>query len=103
MANNYYRPSKRLIALSDRLTGDQWTKTLVHEAALCLADHRVQLTREGAETVAESSGFVVLAHNGIDAGSYAFPYATGWAEDKAVWRHKLAEMHGVVAGSIAGI
>ncbi len=73
-ANGYYRPSKRMIALSGRLEGDQRTKTLVHEAAHYLADHRGQVTREDAETVAESSAFVVLAHYGIDAGSYSFPY-----------------------------
>ncbi len=102
-ANGYYRPSKRLIALSDRLEGDQRTKTLVHEAAHYLADHRGQVTREDAETVAESSAFVVLAHYGIDAGSYSFPYVARWAEDKAVLRKNLAEVQEVAAGLIAGV
>ncbi len=83
-ANGCYRPAHRLIAVSNRLRGDQRTKTLVHEAAHYLADHRGQVTREDAETMVESSTFVVLAHYGIDAGSYSFPYAAGWAEDKAV-------------------
>ncbi len=102
-ANGYYRPADRLIALSDRLQGDQRTKTLVHEAAHYLADHRGQVTREDAETVAESSAFVVLAHYGIDTGSYSFPYVARWAKDKAVLRRNLAEVQGVAAGLIAGI
>lgn len=102
-ANGYYRPAQRLIAISDRLSGNQRTKTLVHEAAHYLADHRGQVTREDAETVAESSAFVVLAHYGIDTGSYSFPYVARWAEDKAVLRRNLVEVQGVAAGLIAGI
>lgn len=83
-ANGYYRPADRLIAIINRLRGDQRTKTLVHEAAHYLADHRGQVTREDAETMAESSAFVLLAHYGIDAGSYSFPYVARWAEDKTV-------------------
>jgi len=102
-ANGYYRPAQRLIALSDRLTGDQRVKTLVHEAAHYLADHRGQVTREDAETVAESSAFVVLAHYGIRSDSYSFPYVARWAEDTAVLKRNLAEVQGVAAGLIAGI
>ncbi len=102
-ANGYYRPEDRLIVLSDRLHGDQRTKTLVHEAAHYLADHRGQVTREDAETVAESSAFVVLSHFGIDTGSYTFPYVAHWAQDKAVLRRNLTEVQGVAAGLIAGI
>lgn len=85
------------------LRGDQRTKTLMHEAAHFLADHRGQVTREDAETVAESSAFVVLAHYGIDTGRYSFPYVARWAEDKAVLRRNLTEVQGVAAGLIGGI
>lgn len=102
-ANGYYRPADRFIAISNQLSGDQRTKTLVHEAAHYLADHRGTVTREDAETVAESSAFVVLAHYGIDAGSYSFPYVARWAQDKAVLRRNLSEVQGVAAGLIAGI
>jgi hypothetical protein len=102
-ANGYYRPSARLIALSDRLSGDQRTKTLVHEAAHYLADNGGQVTREDAETVAESSAYVVLSHYGIDAGSYSFPYVARWAEDKVVLSRNLMEVQGVAAGLITGI
>ncbi len=77
--------------------------TTVHEAAHYLADHRGHVARGDAETVAESSAFVVLAHYGIDAVSYSFPYVARWAEDKAVLRRNLAEVQGVAAGLIAGI
>ncbi len=102
-ANGYYRPADHLIALSDRLQGDQRTKTLVHEAAHYLAEHRGQVTREDAETVAESSAFVVLAHYGIDTGSYSFPYVARWAKDNAVLRRNLAEVQKVSAALIEGI
>lgn len=102
-ANGFYRPADRLIAISNQLSGNQRTKTLVHEAAHYLADHRGTVTREDAETVAESSAFVVLAHYGIDAGSYSFPYVARWAKDKVVLRCNLAEVQGVAEGLIAGI
>lgn len=68
-----------------------------------LADHRGSVARSDAETVAESSAFVVLSHFGIDAGAYSFPYIAHWAQDKAVLRHNLTEVQGVAAGLIAGI
>jgi len=89
--------------VSDRLSGDQRTKALVHEAAHWLADHRGSVVRSGAETVAESSAFVVLGHFGIDAGAYTFPYVAHWAQDKAVLKRNLTEVQGVAAGLIAGI
>jgi len=99
----YYRPGERLIVVSERLSGDDRTKTLVHEAAHYLADHRGRIDRADAETIAESSAFVVLAHYGIDASEYSFPYVARWAEDKAVLRRNLSEVQGVAAGLIAGI
>ena len=102
-ANGFYRPADKLIAMSDRPSGDQRTKTLVHEAAHWLADHRGSVARSDAETVAESSAFVVLSHFGIDAGAYTFPYVAHWAQDKAVLKRNLTEVQGVAAGLIAGI
>jgi len=97
-----YRPAQRLIAASNRLSGDQRTKTLVHEAAHYLTDHRGQVTRADAETVAERSAFVVLAHYGIKSDSYSFPSVARWAEDTAVLRRDLAEVQGVAAGLVWG-
>lgn len=69
----------------------------MHEAAHYLADHRGQLTREDAETVAESRASAVVGHHGIDTGSYSVPYVEQWAEDKAVLRRNRAEVQGVAA------
>ncbi len=75
----------------------------MHEGAHWLADHRGQVSRADAETVAESSAFVVLAHYGIDAGAYSFPNVAHWAKDKTVLKRNLAEVQGVAAALIAGI
>lgn len=46
---------------------------------------------------------VVLAHFGIDAGSYSFPYVARWAEDKTVFKRNLDEVQKVSAQLIEGI
>ena len=102
-ATYWHRGADRLIAVSDRLSGDQRTKTLVHEPAHWLADHRGSVAQSDAETVAESSAFVVLARYGIDAGAYSFPYVARWAEEKVVLRRNLTEVQGIAARLIAGI
>ena len=56
------------------------------------------VTGKGTGTVAESGAFVMLAHYGIDAGSYSFPCVARWAKDKAVLKRSLAGVQGVAAG-----
>ncbi|CAN5555516.1 hypothetical protein BH23CHL5_BH23CHL5_06030 [soil metagenome] len=68
----YYRPATKTIALSKQGSGDQQTKTLVHEAAHYLADHRGQVTRRDAETLVEVSAFMVLTHFALDTSGYSF-------------------------------
>ncbi|GEM_PF-1205239 len=85
-----WNPDTREIGMRADLTGVRELKTLVHEAAHMLADHR----REGiamvdAETVAESVAFVVLDHAGIDTSAYSVPYIAGWARDPAVVQRNL--------------
>ncbi|MDQ2787079.1 MAG: hypothetical protein M3Y58_18980, partial [Chloroflexota bacterium] len=85
-----WNPEKREIGIRADLTGVQELKTLTHETAHLLADHR----REGiamvdAETVAESVAFVVLDHEGIDTSAYSVPYIAGWARDPAVVQRNL--------------
>ncbi|HLU37232.1 MAG TPA: hypothetical protein VKZ61_15835 [Thermomicrobiales bacterium] len=92
-----------LIALSDTLEGDGRVRTPTHEAAHYMADHRGQVKREDAETVAESSAFVALNHYGIDTGSYSFPYVARWAADKEVFKRNLDEVQKVSAALIEGI
>lgn len=117
-AKGYWQPARNAIVIrSDRVTDEETgettplsdpfspgkTKTLAHEAAHYLADHRGAIDRRDAETVAEGAAFVVLARYGIDTGAYSFPYVARWAEDKVVLRRNLAEVQGVPAGLIAGI
>jgi hypothetical protein len=89
-ANGYYLPARGLIAVDHSLDGDQAAKTLAHETAHALAGHRGGLAREDAETVAESSAYVVLAHYGLDAGGYSFPYVARWAQDRRVLARNLS-------------
>jgi len=81
---------KREIGVRADLSGVQELKTLTHEAAHMLADHRREtVAMADAETVAESVAFVVLDHEGIDTSAYSVPYIAGWARDPAVVQRNL--------------
>jgi len=102
-ASGFYNPTKRQIVVRRSVGQDedgteyrlvdplnvQKTKTLVHEAAHYVADHRGNVDRRDAETVAEGAAFVVLAHHGLDTGAYSFPYLATWARDLAVLKRNL--------------
>ncbi len=88
-ANGYYAPARRRVAVHACLDGDQATKTLAHECAHHVAGVRAGARGADAETIAEGAAFVVLAHYGIDAGGYTFPYVARWAEDRAVLTRNL--------------
>lgn len=94
-ANGYYAPALRRVAVHARLAGDQATKTLAHECAHHVAGARVGVNTMDAETIAEGAAFVVLAHCGIDAGGYTFPYVARWAEDRAVLTRNLEAIRAV--------
>lgn len=86
----YWNPDKREVGVRADLTGVRELKTVAHETAHMLADHR----REGidmadAETVAESVAFVLLDHYGIDTSAYSVPYIAGWARNPAVVQRNL--------------
>ncbi len=86
----YWHPDKREIGVRADLTGIRELKTVAHEAAHMLADHR----RDGvemadAETVAESVAFVLLDHYDIDTSAYSVPYIAGWARNPAVVQRNL--------------
>jgi hypothetical protein len=86
----YWHPEKREIGMRADLTGVRALKTLAHETAHMLADHRrEQVAMEDAETVAESVAFVVLDHYGIDTSAYSVPYIAGWARDPAAVQRNL--------------
>ena len=87
----YWEPGKKTVGVSADLAGVGELKTLMHEAAHCLADHRPgAIDRADGETVAESVAFVVLQHYGVDTGEYTFPYVAGWAKDRVVLDRNLA-------------
>jgi hypothetical protein len=86
----YWNPERREIGIRADLTGVRALKTLAHEAAHLLADHRRErIDRDDAETVAESVAFVVLDHYGIDTSAYSVPYIAGWARSPAVVQRNL--------------
>jgi hypothetical protein len=78
-----------------RLDGDQATKTLAHECAHHVTRARAGVNTVDAETIAEGAAFVVLAHFGIDAGGYTFPYVARWATDRAVLTRNLEAIRAV--------
>lgn len=75
--HGYYSPGRKLIFVK-RAAPAQMLKTLIHELGHHL-DPELELAPVGErETVAEATAFVV-AHQGIDTGSYSFPYIATWA------------------------
>lgn len=100
--NGFYRPADKLIVVNFKLHGDQAAKTLAHEAAHAVAGNRGLEAREDAETVAESSAFVVLNHFGIDSSEYTFPYVAAWAANRKVLQRNLSAIqqtsHFLIAG-----
>src|SRR5215211_2222662 len=79
------------------------TKTLAHEAAHYLADHRGAVPRDDAECVAEGAAYVTMQHFGLDTGTTSFPYLAGWAKDNQVLRRNLAEVQQVATRLITAI
>lgn len=106
----YWHPGGRKIALRKPETVSPFavgpTRTLCHEAAHYLADHRGQVDRDDAECVAEGAAYVTMHHFGLDTGLTSFPYLAGWAKDRAVLRRNLAEIQGIadrLIGAIGGV
>jgi antirestriction protein ArdC len=99
----YYAPARRQIGIDSRITSDQATKTLAHETAHAVADHRAGIARVDAETVAESAAYVVLSRYGIDSSDYSFPYVARWAEDRDVLTRNLAAIQQTSHAIISGI
>lgn len=79
------------------------TRTLVHEAAHFLADHRGRIDRRDAEAVAEGSAYATMGHFGVDVGETSFPYIAGWARDAEVLRRNLGEIQKVSNALITAI
>ncbi len=89
-ANGAYQPSTGKVLLHERIIGtDHAPKTLCHELAHHLAQHRGWMDREDAESVAEATSYCVLQHYGLDTSGYSFGYVAGWAKDKGVLKRNL--------------
>ena len=58
------------------------------------------------ETVAEATAFVVAAYQGIDTGSYSFPYIAGWAgttNGAALLKQVLSRVQAIAYRVLQGI
>ena len=103
-AHGFYQPGARRIVLSPGILGsDHQAKTLVHEAAHHVAQHRGSTTPEDAESVAEGSAYVVCSHFGVETSGYSFGYISGWARDKAVLRRNLEAIQRTASAIIQGL
>jgi len=103
IGNGYYRPGDKHIGILDTLSADHRAKTLVHETAHLVADHKGYAGRKDEETLAESVAYVVLQHFGINSGAYSFGYIASWAKDKVVFTRNLEHIQKVSSTIIQGI
>lgn len=105
-AHGFWHPYKRQIVIRsaayfDEESGEERylvdplnvtkTKTLTHEMAHFVADHKGADDRHDAEVVAEGSAYVALKHFGLDTDNYSFGYVAGWAGDAKRLRANLGE------------
>lgn len=81
----------------------QQLKTLLHELGHFYTERVLMIPRADAETIAESTAFVVGAHFGFDTGTRSFPYVAVWSKDKKVLEGNLAAIRDVSTRMIAGI
>lgn len=103
IGNGYYRPTDKHIGILDTLSADHQAKTLVHETAHCVAEHKGYAGRPDEEILAESVAYVVLQHFGLDSGAYSFGYVAGWAQDTRVLKRNLEHIQKVSTTIIQGI
>lgn len=101
-ANGYYTPTttpkgvviREAPGWADPLSVGR-TRTLLHETAHFIADHRGTVDRGDAETVAEASAFVALAHWDLDPSQYSPHYIASWSKDKDTLRRNMGEVQRV--------
>lgn len=75
----------------------QQLKSLAHEISHYYSAGVFRIPRQDAETIAESSAFVVGAHYGFDSGVRSFPYVAIWAQDKKVLEKNLGDIRKVAS------
>lgn len=108
--HGFYSPGEKKIAIRLPTMTSPFTvsktKTLAHESAHWLADHKGGIDRRDAETVAEASAFVAMAHFNLDTELYSATYIASWAEDRERLHTNLAEIRrvgGRIIDAVEGI
>ncbi len=81
----------------------QQLKTLLHELSHYYTERVFGIARVDAETIAESSAYVVASRFGFDTGTRSFPYVAIWSQDKKVLEKNLASIRSVSARIISGL
>lgn len=83
-AKGYYLIKEKRIVLSNKLTPEQRTKTLLHELAhhIHITDSKEREDLPAAEIIAEGAAYMASAHFDLDSSSYSFPYIAKWAGDE---------------------
>ncbi|MDX5895168.1 ArdC family protein [Rubrobacter radiotolerans] len=98
-ANALYSPAKKLILLKETLSGDQKTKSLLHEFVHHVMHRdaiRTGVERPLIEAEAEGAAYAVLSYFGLDTSGYSFAYVAHWTENKEVVKSALAKIQEAV-------
>jgi len=98
----YFLAPKRIWVRPEEPRAQQ-LKTLLHETAHYYSEGVFRIPRRDAETIAESSAFVVGAHYGFDTGVRSFPYVALWAKDKKVLEQNLGDIRKVATTMLKGL
>jgi hypothetical protein len=100
----FYHPYKKQIVIQSRpfIDADGMphddplsvgkTRVLVHEAGHYVADHRGNVAKEDAESVAEGAAYVTMQQLGIDTGQLSLPYIAMWGGDDKRLRDNMVEI-----------
>jgi hypothetical protein len=76
---------KRLVTVRPNLADSQAAKTLTHELAHIMCDHKTRtatITCDLGEVEAESVACIVTAACGLNSLAYSVPYVAGWADTR---------------------
>lgn len=102
-ASGAYDWINRKIYVHPRLSIDMAAKTLAHEAAHFVSDHKWQTPPEERELIAEGAAFMVAHYAGLDTSAFSFGYIGNWCQDRELFKQKLGETQQVASTIIKGI
>jgi hypothetical protein len=95
-ARGFQRPATNEIVIDPAYPMPDQLGTLVHEIAHALGVSYEEYGRKTAETIAESTAFIVLDHLGYNADARSVPYVAGWTDapqEQLAEFAKAAAMH----------